>query len=99
MMDHLFTLGIEGFKSSEELLGAYLENNLPVVENLKIKQFVSEHPELGNIIDDINLTEIDWDAQFDENILSQFELPNIVNLDNEIIESSKDKIIDNKRKL
>ena len=32
-------------------------------------------------------------------ILSQFELPNIVNLDNEIIESSKDKIIDNKRKL
>lgn len=99
MMDHLLTLGIEGFTSSEELLGAYLENNLPVVDNLKIKQFVSEHPELGNIIDDINLTEIDWDAQFDENILSQFELPNIVNLDNEIIERSKDKIIDNKHKL
>ena len=98
MMDHLLTLGIEGFTSSEELLGAYLENNLPVVDNLKIKQFVSEHPELGSIIDDINLTEIDWDAQFDENILSQFELPNI-NLDNEIIESSKDKTIDNKRKL
>lgn len=77
MIDQLLTLGINGFESSEELLGAYLEDNLTVVDNLKIKQFVSEHPDFGELIDDITSTEIDWSGTLDNDILETIQLPNI----------------------
>lgn len=77
MIDQLLTLGIKGFESSEELLGAYIEDNLTVVDNLKIKQFISEHPDFEELIDDITSTEIDWSDTIDNDVLETIQLPDI----------------------
>lgn len=86
MMDFL-KLGIEGFNSSEELLGAYLEDNLPVIDNLKIKQFICENPKLNDLINDIISTNINWEEAIDDSLLESFELPVINEIGN--IEKSK----------
>lgn len=81
-MIDLQALGIEGFSSSEEVLGAYLEDNLPVVDNLKIKQLVSSNPELKGLIQDVTSTKIDWNIPIEGDLtLEQFQLP-VVEMDN-----------------
>lgn len=100
-MIEFLKLGIEGFDSSEELLGAYIEDNLPAINSLKIKQFISEHPKWNDFINDIASTEINWEETLDEGVLESFELP-IVN-EFEDVEKSKvetiNRSIENKRKL
>lgn len=96
MIDQLLTLGIEGFESSEELLGAYLEDNLTVVDNLKIKQFISENPDLGELVDDIISTEIDWNDTIENDTIESIQLPTIEHIGIETLNLDKNKSLSKK---
>lgn len=75
MIDKILTLGIEGFESPEELIGAFMENNLKESDKIKVQQYISANTEFGDFLEDVNSTEINWENSYDDNLFDHFELP------------------------
>lgn len=67
---------IEDLPVSEEMLGAYLENNLSAVEHLQIEQQIINNPELSTFIKVISEEKIDF-LQPNDAIDKSYILPEI----------------------
>lgn len=96
MIDKILNIGIGGFESPEELLGAYLEGNLNSEETSKIEQYIEGEPDWEDFISGVELM-IDWDQTLDNITIETFELPEIDNredLFNEDVENSSELGID-----
>lgn len=50
---------IQDLPVSEEMLGAYMENNLSAIESLQVKQHIIDNPELLTFVKEISTEEIE----------------------------------------
>lgn len=50
---------IQDLPVSEEMLGAYMENNLSAIESLQVKQHIIDNPELLTFVKEISTEELE----------------------------------------
>lgn len=63
---------------SAEQLGAYMEGNLPENEMAEVENMINDDPQIAELYDDVNNTQIDWSADILEDypdFEDNFEMP------------------------
>ena len=63
------SLIFDSFGSSEEMLGAYLEGNLSIEEELQVEQILANNSDLAALADEVNTTP-DYSSETIEDLLA-----------------------------
>lgn len=69
---------------SAEQLGAYMEGNLPENEMVEVENMINDDPQIAELYEDVNNTNIDWDADILEDypdFEDNFDMPEVETTD------------------